>query len=220
MALQKMSKEHTIDFLFGQPDTEPKADKIEPEKIVSESIAKKLNSKFEGDNLKTMTSKSIINASAAGITNNGGPSAQMKSRTAPSIWEPDKLDQAASEKDAKTKTQEDKKVIADNRRTEEQKRMNEMVETLQNIDQRKASEVAPMQSYAGHGFRSAKNNISLFDKGEFERVAETTEGERASQESRQRREQKDNWKSDGRISTTKGAINKLFDKLVNQEKEK
>lgn len=216
MKLSKKSKENTISFLFDEPDNTPDKKPTTDKKasVREDQKARKLSNKFDGENLKTMTNKSVFSAALGGVKDTGGTKKQMKSESSPNIWEPDKIEKMNQQKSEKEKTKEEKIEIQSNRRVAENERMNELVSQLKETQQGKTAEVGKMESYSGGKYQSPKNNMSIFGNQEFESLNEPTDGEKVSKEAQERRTRKDDsWKGEKKAYSNKDVINKMFDNL-------
>jgi len=213
--IQKMSDQHTINFLFDQPDEikpeEKKASgkqEVTPEDMKSRKL----------DHHDTMaSSKSVASARTGTVSDIGGPSKQIKSVTGNSIW-----DSAPKNiPDTQSQTRQEKERVAENKRIAEKQRMDDLVEKLQSTDQRKASSasVSSLSPLGGSKFNLPQQGMSIFDQGDYERIPEKTAGEKVSEENEARRNQKDtSWKNSGRSFSSKDVVNRLFDAITEQEK--
>ena len=94
-----------------------------------------------------------------------------------------------------------------------------MVENLKSTDQTKTSTVSSMASFSGSNYKNLTNNMSIFDSDDFERLPEKTKGEQITEDSINRKNQKDDsWKS-GKVINSKKIVSEFFDNLL-QEKDK
>ena len=213
--IQRMSDEHKISFLNKEKDSE-KVSKSEiiPEKTIyqlaEEQKAKRLSNKDNG----LMTSQHIVSATTGGITNEGGPSKYVKSESSNTIWNSDKTAEASKKLDSKTKTIQEKAQIVSNRREAEDKRMNELTESLKSTLQDKASSVSSAGILSGTNYKVSENNMSIFDKNDFERLQDKTEGEKVSEDIKTKKSQVDNsWRNGGKVVTSKDIAKNLIEGL-------
>jgi len=172
---------------------------------------------LSGFNPMTSNGSSIISANAGGITDMGGPQKQIKTPISNSIFDPDKNAKEAKKIDSKTATKIEKEKIATNRRISETERMDELVESLQNTDQRKASSVhrTGTGNIESTDFKASRNNMSIFDSGDFSRVPEKTAGEKISEQVSEKKSQVDNsWRQNGKSLKSSEVSNRFFDGLV------
>lgn len=172
---------------------------------------------LSGFNPMTSNGSSIISANAGGITDMGGPQKQIKIPTSNSIFNPDRNAIEASKIDSKTETKIEKEKIATNRRLSEQKRMDDMVESLRTTNQSKSSSA----HRTGTGdlertdFKLSRNNISIFDSGDFDRVPEKTRGEKVSEQVAEKNAQIDeSWRQNGKSLKSREVTNRFFDSLI------
>ena len=219
--IQKMSDEHKINFLEKKENIDiPEKNQVESEKtlaqLAEEQKAKKMNNKDNG----LMTSKNIRSAVSGVIREEGGPSKFIKSETSNTIWENNKSERISKEIDSKTRVKEEKEQIASNKRIAEEKRMNELVNSLKETEQRKSATISPSGNFSGSTYNAPKNNMSIFDNKEFERVEEKTAGEKVTEENKKKLNQKDeSYKNSGKQVSSKDFVNRFFDNLLNNEKK-
>lgn len=186
---------------------------------LAELAEEQKSKKMGGFNSMTSNGSTILSANAENISDMRGPSKQLKTPISNSIFDPWKNAREAKIIDNKTATQIEKDQIATNKRFSEQKRMDDLVEALQNTDQRKASSI----HRTGTGFsddsnfKASKNNISIFDSGDFERIPEKTAGEKTSDEVELKRSQVDeSWKNNGKSVNSNEITNRFFDTLIDK----
>ncbi len=219
MMIRKISDEHRINFLEKENNSKnSKEDNIEIKKTLAqlseEQKAKKINNKDDG----LMTVKNIRSAISGVIKDDGGPVKFIKSETSNTIWENNKSERLSKEIDSQTRAKIEKEKIADNKRIAEQKRMDDIVSFLKETEQSKDSNVSQLNSFSGSKYYSPKNNMSIFDTKEFERLAERSEGERISDENNEKKAQKDeSWKNSGKQVSSKDFVNRFFDSLLKKE---
>ncbi len=217
--IQRMSDQHKISFL----DKKTSSDKVSnsesiPEKtldqIAEEQKSKKLNSKDDG----LMTSQHISSARTGEVTNEGGPSTYVKSESSNTIWNANKTSEASKELDSRTKTIQEKAQIASNKREAENKRMNELTEAIKSTIQEKASSVSPAGILSGTNYKTSKNNMSIFDNKDFMRLSDKTEGEKVSEDIKNKKNQNDeSWRNGGKVVSSKDLVNRLFDSFFTKQ---
>lgn len=220
-----MSDQHKISFLEGEKSSEtPNKKDIKPEKTIQqlaqEQKSKKLSNKY--DNSGIMNSQSIFTARTGVIKDNGGPTKYMKSESSNTLWDSNKSARISQEIDSKTKTTQDKQVIADNKRHAEEQRMDNLIDVLRSTDQRKASDIAPSgsSSFSGTNYKNKSNSMSMFDTQDFERLPEKTAGEKVSEDNASRKGQKDDsWRGGGKSVTAKDFTTRFFDSLLQTKDE-
>ncbi len=219
MMIRKISDEHRINFLEKENNSKnSKEDNIEIKKTLAqlseEQKAKKINNKDDG----LMTVNNIRSARSGVIKDDGGPVKFIKSETSNTIWENNKSERLSKEIDSKTRVKIEKEKIADNKRIEEQKRMDELVNSLKETEQRKNATVTPVNSFSGTNYHAPKQSMSIFDTEAFERLEEKTAGEKVSEENEKKRNQKDeSYKNSGKQISSKDFVNRFFDSLLKKE---
>lgn len=214
--IQKMSDQNKIKFL-EKKDVNPSSEENPKEaknkeisEIAEEQKARMINNKDNG----LMTSKHISSAYTGVIQENGGPSKQVKMETSNTIWQPDRL--SNQKEDSQTRVRAEKEQIITNRRVAEQQRMADIVEKLKDTDQRKTSTVSKVGIDQGSNYKAPKNNMSIFDTQDFQRLSEQTEGERISKENSEKKSQKDDsWRGDKKAVNTKDKLHTFIDNLLN-----
>ena len=214
--IRKMSDEHKINFL----EKEDKSNIIEniPEdnvktlkQLSKEQKSKKLSNKDDG----LMTNHHIRSSQSGVISDNGGPNKFIKSETSNTIFDTDKSLKLSKEIDSKTRVKEEKEQIATNKRNAEQKRMDEMVDSLNKTEQSKDSTIFSMGHLKGSKYYDTKNGISMFDTEEFRRLEEKTAGEKIVEENKRKESQIDeSWKTNGKSISSKDFVNRFFDNLL------
>ncbi len=213
--IQRMSDQHKIKFLDNKKSSEKvakseNASKKTLNQISEEQKAKKLSNKDNG----LMTSHCISSARTGEIKNEGGPSKYVKSESSNTIWE----NKEFKELDNKTKTIQEKEQISSNKREAENKRMNDMAESLKSTLQEKASSVSPAGVLSGTNYKVSDNNMSIFDKKDFPRLNEKTDGEKVSEDIKNKNAQKDNsWKNGGKVVSTKDLAENLMKSLFEKQ---
>ena len=213
--IQRMSDQHKISFLDSEKSSKNtvKVEAVQEKtlnQISEEQKAKKLNSHDNG----MMTSQHISSATTGGISDQGGPSKYVKSESSNTIWDSGKNAEVSKELDNKTKTIQEKAQISSNKRDAEQNRMDSLAETLKSTIQEKASSVSPAGILSGTNYKISENNMSIFDKKDFERVQDKTDGEKVSDDIKNKKSQVDNsWRGGGKVVSSKDVTKKLFDGL-------
>jgi hypothetical protein len=212
--IQRMSDQHKIKFLDKEAPEKVSEVKSTPKKTVDqiseEQKSKKLSNKDDG----MKTTQHIFSAMTGKITNEGGPSAYIKSESSNTIWNADKTAESSRELDSKTKTIQEKSEIASNKREAEDKRMNDLTEALKTTLQEKASTVSPAGILSGTNYKVSENGMSIFDNKDFMRLSDKTGGEQVSEDIKTRKSQVDNsWRSGGKVVSTKDVTKNLMDSL-------
>ena len=216
--IQKMSDQHKIKFLDKEKISE-KVSKSENtiektiEQLSEEQKSKKLSNKDDG----LMTTQHIFSARTGEITNEGGPTTYIKSNSSNTIWNSDKTANASKELDSKTKTIQEKAEIVLNKREAENKRMNELTESLKSTLQDKASSVSPAGILSGTNYKVSKNNMSIFDNKDFMRLSNKTGGEKVSEDTKTRKNQvDDSWRNGGKIVSSQDMTKNLMENLFKE----
>lgn len=226
--LRKTKEQGSINFL-GNDGSLPEVDSqikkqtmTEDEriqKIAEEQKSKRYNGKDDG----YKSDKSIISATCDPNTfsNVGGPTKQVQSSIANSIWDSNRLSNMKGKLDSKESTIAEKENMNQLRKKMEQERTDAIVNGIKSIDSTKASAVTKMDTYQGHKFNSPQNGMSIFDNSDFARVPEKTAGEIVSEDNAYRRNQKDeSWRNNGKSFSSKDVTNRLFDGLLNNLENK
>ena len=221
--IQKNKNSDMINFLFnvvagGEEEVvESKENEKPPVKIEK---AKKLDN---NESVASRFSKSILSAGQGNITNIGGPKKQLGSETNNSIWDSGILERLAETPGNKEKTAEDKEEIETLRNSMKSGRIDEMVESLKETDQRKDATVTGMSEYHDRDARSYQlpsRNISIFDTKEemdFRRVPEKTAGEQSVEEAAIPKEKDESWKDIKGAPRLKNTLDTLFDNLTKRD---
>ncbi len=211
MSLQRNQDSGKISFL--NEITETKEEKVAEQKETKQE----LKTPQKSDNSSAIESKGnpILSAGQGNISDFGGPSKYVKSETSNSIWDSNKLESLAKREDSGEKIKQENKQATLKRENIEKERMNEMVESLQNTDIRKADNVSSIGGFKGSKYNMPQNNISIFDDEEFERVPEKTNGEKLAEIERNKKD--DSWKDIRKPTTTKDFFNKMFDEASSEK---
>lgn len=164
--------------------------------------------------MNTIGDKSILSAGRGTITDDGGAKNQIKFQSSNSIWDSGKLTEMIGTPDNKEKTISEKQDISQKQAEIRQDRVNDMVENLQNTDNRKANGVSSIGEYSGGSYHKQSNSMSIFDNSlDFERVPEKTAGEKVAEKARQPKEKDENWKKDCKNVSSRSLFNRMFDNL-------
>lgn len=188
-----VKNQHRAGFLENDiPAPEKKA-----ETEMEQSLPKKL-SRFHDPENRLQGRSSIAPAyyqSGHGVQDVGGPKKFIKSESSPTIFDTDKLIRLFDKPSAKEETKSEKEHIAKVHSTLREERTRQIVDALQEVDQRKSSSVTPsgdqQVSSEQSRFGKPKNHIGLFDRGEFDNLPELTAGEKLSKAKRERVAKKD-----------------------------
>jgi len=223
--LQRMSDQHKISFLESEKYSEAPKKKTEKSKKTIQQIAetqksKKLNNKYNGNGI--MNGQSIFSARTEIIKDDGGPTKYMKGESSNTVWDNNKTARISQEIDSKTKTTQDKKVIADNKRYAEEKRMDILVDALKSTNTTKASAINPsgQSSHNGTNYKNKASGMSIFDSEDFQRLPEKTAGEQVSKDNTSRYGQKDDsWRGGAKSTTTREVVSDFFDSLMKKKDE-
>jgi len=177
--------------------------------VIEEQKSKKLSNKDDG--YKTV--KSIMSTGIGGIlSNDGGSSKASTEGSLNTIWGkkeikatlPVKKENIAAielekEEEIKVKKQKDK----------------ERCESIPSFGEGEVFSQKNGENEGSFKFLSGKNNMSIFDNDDFERIPDKTSGEMITEESQKRKEQKDeSWKVSTKALSSKDITSKLFDKLT------
>lgn len=226
-SLHKQQYQQKIGFLEENSVPQPE---VKEAQAVQPNAPTKANYRFDPQNL-LQSSKSVKSSRTATITDMGGPSAQMQTRTSNSIWDNEKLTRLIAENDDRTQTERLREAEAQARVDMRKSALDKLTEQLADVDQRKTSSIAPAgdQTVSEDQARFSKvsRNISIFDcmgdqqAEEFSRLPEKTVGEKIAEARRNEREEVDeSWRAGGRVKTSKQVVNSLFDALMRQSEQK
>ena len=211
MALQRHNKSGLISFL--DKTIEAKA----AEAAATESNEAPLKPAQKADNSSAIDNRagSILSAGKGSVTDFGGPSKYIGSQTSNSIWDSGVIESLAGEQDNGEKIKEENLQLKSNRNAIKEERLDNMAQSLQETDMRKADSVASSGEFSGSKYSMPQNNISIFDSEEFERVPEKTAGEQLEKEV----VKDDTWKDIKPATKTSDQFNKMFDNMTDNEKE-
>lgn len=227
--LRTTSSQSISDSFFGGGDLTRDADIAEkvskamdnerrsnPDHLAKISEEQKSRS-LSGFNPMTSNGSSIISADSGDITDTGGSGKQLKMPISNSIFDPWSNAREASKIGEKTEKQVVSERIATNRRTSEQERMDSLVDILQNQGQTNGSAVhrTGTGNVESTDFKASRNNMSIFDSSDFERIPEKTAGERISEEvSKKKAEVDSSWRGNGKSLKSSEVQSNFFDSLM------
>lgn len=212
--IQRMSDEHKINFLESVNIEQSPLKKEEiPIKLISEQRSKKLLNKDDG----YKTSHHISSASTGAIKNDKNSSQIIGLKNSNNIWNDNDL--FNTKEDSKEKVQKQKEEILSNKRVAEQKRMQELADNLKQTQSGQISSISLNGHYQGSKYYSPTNNMSIFDTKDFERIVEKTEGEKITEENRNKRSQKDeSWKNSGKQLSSKDITEKMIKNIFSKDR--
>lgn len=223
MKLQPIRNEK-LSSLFSAPDKKFEDHKPELKKDLPKKEAKKREYDPEDHKAQKMNNNSALESRgdkflAAGqgeISNQGGSGSYMGKQTNNSIWDNDVLTNLADKQSNHESTSEEKAAMEKTRNGFKQDRLDSMVESLQNSDMRKANTVGDLSSSDGSAgrtsdYRLPKNNISMFDNGDFDRVPEKSVGDEIREAARKPKEKDNSWRELKPAQKLNDKISKLFD---------
>jgi len=225
MTIQRMSDQHKIKFLKEEDNSQMKkmqrvaeeTEKQRIDRISEEQKSKKLNPKDNG--LKS--TKSIMSARAGNILETGGPSKYVKSETSNTIWDQDKIEKLSKivDKERVNEQQAIQQSVQKSREKEAEKISKELGE----LGTLRSSSITPAggsKVIQESSFKKNNNIMSIFDKGDFERVPEKTAGETLSDEKRKKEAEMDeSWRNNGKYLSTKSMVSKMFDNLMSKKED-
>jgi hypothetical protein len=192
------------------------ADRVD--NCINKNVSEEQKSKkLSGFNPVTSNGSSIISARAGNITDMGGPKKQIKTESSNSIFDNNKLFDLTKTIDSKTATKIEKAENQSNRRTAENKRVENLFTEINKVNTSKASSV--FRTNTGNldtsNYNTPSLNMSIFDNKDFERVPDKTSGEKVSEDASFKRSQKDeSWKNNGKSITSKDLNNSFFNNLI------
>lgn len=226
--LRKTKEQSSINFLgndgsLTDVDAQNQKRAITEDEILAKLAEEQKSKRYSGKDDGFKNDKSVMSATCSPdvFSDMGGPSKQVHSSIANSIWDSDRLVKMKGEIDSKEASKAEKESMTQLRKKMEQERTDELVAGIQSTDSTKDSSVNQMNRFQGHKFISPTNNISIFDNGNFDRVPEKTAGETVADDNAQKRAQKDeSWKNNGKAFSSKDVTNRLFDGLVNNLENK
>lgn len=209
--MYKVKDQNSINFLNQKIDEVKKADVNEIEnksidKMIEDQRSKKLNSHDNG----FKTNKSILSARSGNINDFGGNSLPTKNKNNNSIWGVTNTPEKISEI-----TEKDFKIDINALKPVEQKIDNKNINIDVYISQNKTSIASKPD--VKHNYKTLKNNISIFDTADFEKLAKKTDGEKLSDKNQEKRSQKDeSWKTNEGTLSSKDLFNNFFDNMKNK----
>lgn len=206
--MYRVKDQNSINFLNQKIDEIKKADTNETEnktidKMVEDQRSKKLNSHDDG----FKTTKSIRSARSGNINDFGGNSLPVKNKDNNSIWgetnKPEKMSEV---------TEKDFKIDINSLKPIELKIDNKNINNDVYVSQNKTSIASTPD--VKHNYKTLKNNISIFDTADFEKLAKKTDGEKLSEKNKEKRSQKDeSWKTNEGTISSKNLFNNFFDNM-------
>lgn len=209
--LYRQQSHNMMAFLDGNSVPQP-AEQKQPE-IKAEAARK-----FTRPDVIMGSSNQILPSRGGEDRDGAAPQKQIKSETSNSIWENRKLIDMveAAEKTSKERVAEQKQQQAERKQTMRQEANDRLVEQIQSVDQRKASNISKIHESSEQpqepSYKQPTRNMSIFDSADFERLAEKTDGERIS-EAKRNAQKDESWKLNQKQHTTKDVLNRLFDAL-------
>jgi len=172
-------------------------------KIIESQKSQKLSSKDDG--LKS--GHSVMSATGGNISNLGGSSKFTGVTSTNSIWGEQK---EAVKKEEKIESE----FKIDREALEKLGKENQPSKVMISNKTTIVSPQPPKSNY-----NSPKENLSIFDNENFQRLAEATSGEKLSKDKKERDSQKDeSWKNN-RVTSTKEITNNFFNNLMNNGKK-
>lgn len=218
--------QHRIGFL------EDESEQIELKKaeVIDPITSSNLSSIFDPEN-RLQGNSSVRSAAchSEGITDMGGPSKYIKSETSPSIWDNDKLTRMLDIPDNKEKTLQEKQNIVDSRQAMKDERLDLLASGLTGVDQRKSSTVIlagdQTVSEEQSRFNAPTKNLSIFDfmgdkqTKEFNRLPETTGGEKISKQRAEESSQQDeSWREHRPLTSNTSILDNMFESFTEGQK--
>ena len=207
MGLQKNKNSGKISFLNKLIES-----KVE-EASTKETNETPLKPAQKADNSSAIDNRagSILSAGKGSVTDFGGPSKYIGSQTSNSIWDSGVIESLAEKQDNGEKIKEENIQMKSKREAIKEERLDNMTQSLQDTDMRKADSIASSGEFKGSKYNMPQNNISIFDSAEFERVPEKTAGEKLGEKEVVK---DDTWKDIKKATTTNDTFNKMFDNMT------
>jgi len=180
----------------------------ELEDVLEQQKSRKLNSKDDG----YKSSRDVCSARLGNILDINGPSKYIKGEMSNTIWESNKIGGLTKQEDEKdiAKTGEIKNVKEETREVEDSS------QTLGSMQKPETANIIPLREaspVSAQILRPLKNNMSIFDNEDFERLSDKTAGEKLSEDLKVRKSQKDeSWKTGGKCFSSKDLLKNLFNK--------
>jgi hypothetical protein len=203
------------------------ASTLEQTENISETVSKakyNKNAQDAYDSLHKKSSKtntdglignvsSIMPSRAENMSDMGGPSSQLKTKTSNTIWEPYKIEKLSKVKRRDEETKDEKKKLEEVKKINNNHiDFNKLAETL--LSKKISGGSEKENSTSNYINKIPKNGISIFekDKKAFSRIEDKTEGEKVSSNLKK---PKDKTSVLGNKSVTSSDIfNKMFNKLT------
>jgi hypothetical protein len=215
----------------AQRKAQKAVDKSEYEKYLDEAEAARENlhhlHKAETEGLQNMSSKRILKNKGDYISDVGGPRKQMGSQSSNTIFEPNKVENLANERDNGERIREDN--ANEQRRREHMKEvsryetinLDKLAESIDNGELRRDG-VHNMSGQEAPGYtkRVQSNGISIFDSNDFQRVEKLTAGEKRRAELKKLAEApKDrSWVQRGAVSTkSSDFLDRMIQSMTEQD---
>ncbi len=224
--MYSQKNQYRVNFLEGNSVPAPEEKQAQ---AITPNSPTKSNYQFDPQNL-LQSGKSVRSSRTGIISDNGGPSRQIKSETSNSIFDTEKLTRAVEELDSRTQTERLREAEVQARQDLRKSALNKLTEQLSSVDQRKASSISPAGDQTvpegSARFSKLSRNISIFDclgkePEDFARLPEKTMGEKIAQNRREESEKVDeSWRSGGKVRTSKQVVNDLFDALMRTSEKK
>jgi len=177
--------------------------------------AQKLNNSQAMDSRFTKSVLSAGGAGQGGISDMGGPQKQLGAQSNNSIWDSGILERLSQTKCNKEKTTEEKQENLNHKNSMKQGRIDEMVSSLNETDNRKSANISQIGGYVERdgAYKPPTRNLSIFDTDlNFDRVPETTEGEKAT--AKVVKQKDDSWKTISKSKKISNVLDGFFDNLT------
>lgn len=216
-----IDKQGVINFLNKTQEVIAEAKTPEP---INESMAAKPASyasrKLESN--PELTGKSIMRSGSGTDRDSATPSHRVET-SANSIWDSGKIERISNSFSDTTgeKIAENKESRQSVLKDLEQDRRNQVYKGLEDVDTRKASTVTHTgggETESQGSYSAPKRNMSIFDTKSFETFANEhrTDGEKLSENKKNSVKTNDSVYK-GKVTSTKGIMNNLFDSLTKEE---
>ena len=159
----------------------------------------------------------ILSAGQGDITDEGGPSQQMGTRSNNSIWDNDVLSRIIDQTTSKEETEQQKGRIDKLRNSLRDGRIDDMVDAIKTTETRTEATVSQSGNYfESKNYKSPKTSIGIFDNNDFSNVPEQTHGEKVAMEARQAKEKDESWKDIRGTHKVKSTLDTFFDTLTKE----
>jgi len=216
-----INKQQMINFLNGQETPAPESTPVENVDHRQAATPASYESR-KLDNNPHLTGKSIMR-SGGGIDNDGATPYRRNSNSEMinSIWDSEKIHRMSNELASTpgeqiSQNKEDRQSVLKQLESERRDQLADALEA--GVEQRKDSHVTHTGGSGEHAsqYKMPKRNMSIFDTDSFEAFASQhqTDGEKMSEAKRQARADMDKTvPNTGRIVSSKGVLNRLWDAL-------